>query len=105
MSAAQKDVVANGNNVGNGGGNDKNHVTLTVVVNTVPTSVDANVHWKMKNVMEKAFEQTGTTSRDPSQWEFKDADGKVIDLERTVESYGLVDGATLFLTLAAGISG
>jgi len=97
-------TVANGGTA-RGGENDKNHVTLTVVVNTVPTAVEANIHWKMRTVMERAFEQSGTTGRDPSQWEFKDANGALINLERTVQSYGFTDGTTLFLTLAAGISG
>lgn len=106
MSASNEGARKGNGNGNNGGGNDANHVGMTVVVNTVPTTVNANVHWKMSTVMERAFEQAGTTGRDPSQWEFKDASGITMDLGRTVQSsYGFADGVTLFLTLAAGITG
>lgn len=82
-----------------------NHVILTVIVNTVDTDVDANIHWKLKQVAETALSQTGTTSKDLTDWRLKDSAGNPLDFNLTVESYGLQDGAELFLSLEAGANG
>ncbi len=86
-------------------GHKPNHVNLTVIVNTVDTVVEANIHWKLEKVAETALRQTGTNSKDLTDWRLKDSAGKPLDFDRTVESYGFKDGAELFLSLEAGANG
>jgi hypothetical protein len=82
-----------------------NHVRLIVVVNTVDTEVEANIHWKLQKVAETALSQTGTTSKDLSDWRLKDSGGAPLDFNRSVESYGFESGTELFLSLDAGANG
>lgn len=83
-----------------------NHsVALTVVVNGVPTTIDANVNAPLRAVAERALAQTQNTGRQLSDWEFKDASGQTLDVTRKVGDYPLATGAVLYLTLTVGVNG
>lgn len=85
-------------------GNDKK-IDLTVIVNGTPTVVEANPKQKLQVIAQKALNQTGNTGRPLSDWTLKTRDGQVLDLDHTVESYGLVDGSQLVMSLQAGVGG
>jgi Protein of Unknown function (DUF2604) len=80
-------------------------LTLTIVVNGQPTSVEANEEEPLGALIPRALEQTGNTGQPPDQWELRDAAGDVLNPSRKVESYGFAPGTTLFLNLRAGIGG
>ncbi len=80
-------------------------LTLTIVVNGQPTSLEANEEEPLGALIPRALEQTGNTGQPPDQWELRDAAGEVLDPRRKVESYGFAPGTTLFLNLRAGIGG
>ena len=83
-----------------------NHfVSLTVVVNGVPTTIDANVNAPLRAVAERALAQTQNTGRPLSDWEFKDANGQTLDVARKVSEYQLAAGAVLYLTITVGVNG
>lgn len=83
----------------------KNKSTITVVVNGQPTEVEANVNAPLRTVVNKALEQTENTGQPPENWELRDADGRTLDLGNKIEDSGIVEGATLFLNLKAGVGG
>ena len=94
---------AGNNNPGHGGNNDK-FVTLTIVVNTTPTTVTVNENVPLKSAAQKALEQTNNTGRPLSDYELKLGD-QVLDMDKKVKDYGLKDGTELFLSLKAGTGG
>lgn len=79
--------------------------TLRIIVNGTPTDVEANVNQPLHVVAQHALNQTQQQGRPLSEWELRDSTGNVLDLNRTVESYGLVSGATLYLQPTVGVNG
>jgi hypothetical protein len=80
-------------------------VSLRVVVAGQETNVVANVKAPLRVVAEQALAATGNTGRALSEWEFKDAAGKLLDISRKVGDFHFADGVLLYLTLVAGING
>ena len=80
-------------------------ITITVIVSGTATIVEANPKQKMHVVAQKALDQTGNTGRPLSDWTLKTRDGVVLDLDKTVEDYGLSDGDQLVMSLEAGVGG
>lgn len=78
---------------------------LIFIVNGVETLVDANLHAPLKAAAEKALSQTGNTGRPLEDWELRDAQGHVLDLDQKVEDFHFPTGAKLFLNLKAGVGG
>ncbi|WP_246672243.1 MULTISPECIES: DUF2604 domain-containing protein [unclassified Mesorhizobium] len=83
----------------------KNKITLIIVVNGDPASVDANVNAPLHTVIGKALEMSGNVGQPPENWELKDAAGNVLDASKKVEDLGLVASTKLFLSLRAGAAG
>lgn len=86
-------------------GNGDKKISLTVIVSGTPTTVEANPKQKLHVVAQKSLEQTGNTSRPLSDWTVKTRDGQVLDLNKTVEDCGFVDGTQLIMSLNAGVGG
>jgi hypothetical protein len=83
----------------------RNKSTLTVIVNGTPTEVEANDHALLKTIIPKALHQTGNSGQPPDQWELKDAQGNLLDLEKKIGDYHFPDDVKLFLSLKAGVGG
>ncbi|WP_246787025.1 DUF2604 domain-containing protein [Aminobacter sp. MDW-2] len=83
----------------------KNKITLTIVVNGEPVSVEANVNAPLHTVIAKALTDSGNVGQPPENWELKDEGGTVLDGSKKVEDLGIVDGQRLFLSLKAGAAG
>lgn len=84
---------------------NKNKITLTVVVNGQPTSVEANVNAPVHTVIPEALRETGNTGQPQENWELRDEAGQVLDLKRKIEDFNFSGGVKLFLSLKAGIGG
>jgi hypothetical protein len=80
-------------------------VSLRVIVAGEEASVVANVNAPLRSVAERALAVTGNSGRPLDEWEFKDANGKLLDITRKVGDLNFVDGVLLYLTLIAGING
>lgn len=80
-------------------------ITLQIYVNGTPTNVQANLNQPLHVVAQHALNQTQQQARQLSEWELRDANGNVLDLNRTVESYGLISGAVLYLQPTVGVQG
>lgn len=78
---------------------------LTVVVNGTSTNVETNQNAALQSVIVKALAQTNNSGRPPGDWELKDIGGTVLDPHKKPRDYKLASGATLFLTLKAGVGG
>lgn len=89
---------------GKGAGKPK-RIRLTVIVNTDDTVVLAKGNWTLRKVAKRALLQTGVAGRDLADFRLKDATGAILDLTRTVKSYGFESGTELFLSLEAGANG
>ena len=81
------------------------HITLRIIVNSTPTDVEANPNQQLHVVAQHALNQTNQQGRPLSEWELRDSNGNVLDLGRTVESYGLSSGTTLYLQPTVGVQG
>ena len=80
-------------------------IPLTIVVNGQPTVVDAVVEDPLRSIIEPALRQTGNSGQPPENWELRDADGSLLDLNKKIEDYAFTDKTRLFLSLKAGVGG
>ncbi|MBX4898848.1 MULTISPECIES: DUF2604 domain-containing protein [Rhizobium] len=83
----------------------KNKITLTIVVNGEPVSVEANVNAPLHTIIAKALEESGNVGQPPENWELKDENGTVFDASKKIEDLGITAGQKLFLSLKAGAAG
>jgi len=89
---------------GPGGGQDKK-IELVVVVSGDEVKVKAKPEDTLSDVAEQALKKSEHVGRPLSDWLMRNEAGQVLDLGRTVASYGLKDGDILSLTLEAGVAG
>ncbi len=80
-------------------------ITITVVVNGQPTTVEANPEAPLHTIIPKALEQTANTGQPPDNWDLRDANGTLLDPAKKIEDYGFPSNVTLFLNLRAGVGG
>ena len=78
---------------------------LTIVVNGVPAVVERNVNAPLRSAVEKALEQTGNVGQAIGNWELRDANGNVLDLDRKIGDFNFPPDVKLFLSLKAGVGG
>lgn len=80
-------------------------VSITIVVNGQPTVVDAAENDPLRAIIPDALRQTGNSGQPPENWELRDDDGNLLDLNKTIGDYGFDDKVRLFLNLKAGVGG
>ncbi|HVF71030.1 MAG TPA: DUF2604 domain-containing protein [Chthoniobacterales bacterium] len=79
--------------------------TLTIVVNGNPTEVTANLNAPLRTVVNKALEQSGNVGQPAENWELRDAQGTLLDLDKKIGDYHFPADVKLFLSLKAGVGG
>jgi hypothetical protein len=82
-----------------------NEISITVVVNGQSTQVDVNENAPLRTIIPKALHQTGNSGQPPENWELRDADGNLLDLDKKIEDYNFSADVRLFLNLKAGVGG
>ena len=80
-------------------------ISITVVVNGQPTVVDVIEDAPLGTIIPDALHQTEHSGQPPENWELRDADGNLLDLNKKIGDYGFQDKTRLFLNLKAGIGG
>ena len=80
-------------------------ISITVVVNGQPTVIDAPEDVPLGAIVPDALRQTGNSGQPPENWEFRDVDGNLLDLDKKIEDYGFSSKVRLFLNLKAGVGG
>jgi hypothetical protein len=96
-------MAKDGEKPDHGKGNDK--VDLLVLVSGDEVKVKAKPDDTLLDVATKALEKSENVGQPIENWELRNEDGDVLDLARTVSSYGLASGTLLSLTLKAGVAG
>ena len=84
---------------------DSKKIDITIVVNGQPTVVVVEVESRLRTIIPDALRQTGNAGQPPDNWELRDTDGTLLDLDKTIEDYGFSDKVRLFLNLKAGVGG
>ena len=67
--------------------------------------VDATENYPLSAIIPDALRQTDNSGQPPANWELRDADGTLLDLDKKVGDYGFSDKTRLFLNLKAGVGG
>ena len=80
-------------------------IVLKIVVNGQQTEVRVNEEAPLSTVIPKALEQTKNTGQPPSNWELKDSEGNVLDINKKVDDFHFKPETILFLSLKAGVGG
>ena len=80
-------------------------LTMTIIVNGVPTSVERNEDAPLISAIERALADTGNVGQPVENWELRDEAGNSLDVSRKIETYNFPDGVTLHLSLKAGVGG
>lgn len=83
----------------------EHEIEITIIVNGQPIAEHVNVKMQLREVVKRALDRSGNSGQPIENWELRDAVGQVLDLSKTVEQYGIVNGAKLFLNLKAGVGG
>ena len=80
-------------------------VSITVVVSGQPTVVDAVEDDPLGAIIPDALRHTANSGQPPENWELRDADGNLLDLNKKIGDYGFDEKVRLFLNLKAGVGG
>ena len=80
-------------------------ISITVVVSGQPTVVDAVDTDPIGAIIPDALKQTENSGQPPENWELRDADGTLLDLDKRIGDYGFPEKTRLFLNLKAGVGG
>lgn len=91
-------------NPGNAGAKP-NQLTLIVIVNGVPATVEANPNAALTAVIVKALQDTKNTGQPPENWILTTEEGRKLDPNDKPAALGLTNGTKLFLNLRAGVGG
>ena len=63
-------------------------ISITVVVNGQPTVVDAIGDAPLGTIIPDALRQTENSGQPSENWELRDAEGNLLDLDKKIEDYG-----------------
>lgn len=80
-------------------------IDLVVLVSGVEVKIKAQHDELLRKVAERALKKSENVGQPLVNWDLRNEAGEILDLDRTVGSYHLKDGALLSLTLKAGIAG
>jgi hypothetical protein len=84
---------------------NKNKESLSVVVNGQPVEVEVNFNAPLRTLIPKALELTDNTGRPPTDWELRDINGNLLDLDKKIEDHNFPPNVKLFLNLKSGTAG
>lgn len=82
-----------------------NKIAIKVVVNGTETLVQANLNEPLHVTAQHALNETHNSGRPLSEWELKDANGRVLDLNQKVSSFQFAEDTTLYLQPTVGVNG
>lgn len=80
-------------------------IEFTIIVNGQPVPVKIGQDEEIGEAVAKALNDSGNSGQPIENWELRDASGQIIDTGKKIVESGIKEGATLFLSLKAGIGG
>lgn len=86
-------------------GKQDNKIELVFIINGANFSLNANVNEPLIAAVEKALQESGNTGRPAAEWQVRDANGVLLEMNRKIKDFGFKDGTRLFLSLAVGAGG
>ncbi len=81
-----------------------NKETITVVVDGTPYEVSVNENAVVRTIIPEALNASHSANRQPDDWQLK-YNGQPLPLNSKIKDLHLPAGATLFLSLVAGVLG
>lgn len=84
---------------------NKNKIDLIFIINGANFPLEANLNAPLGAAVEQALSGSGNTSRPASEWQVRDANGVLLEIQRKLNDFGFNDGTRLFLSLAVGAGG
>jgi hypothetical protein len=88
----------------NPGSNRPEKVSLIIVVNGAPATIEMESKAPLKAAAERALAETHNAGRPLGDWEMKLND-RTLDMNLKIEDFGLKSNQELFLSLKAGVGG
>lgn len=79
---------------------------LVFILNGENIELKVNPEAPLAHAVEKALREGGNSGRKaPSEWELRDAAGKLLDMQKSAKELGLASGTRLYLSLRVGAGG
>ena len=60
-------------------------ISITVIVNGQPTVIDVIEDAPLRTIIPDALRQTENSGQPPENWELRDTDGNLLDLDKKIE--------------------
>lgn len=79
--------------------------TLVIVVSGQATTIRINPQQKVEHLVHEALKESGNKGQPPADWELRRSDGGLIEQAMRIDSAGITDGTTLYLSPRAGAGG
>jgi hypothetical protein len=79
------------------------HIDIVVIVNGQEAVISGSPEAPLHSILEKALHDTNNIGQPAENWEFRDAEGNLLDLGTKLGALG--PHARIFLNLKAGIGG
>jgi len=83
----------------------KNEIDLIFIINGANFPLDAKLNETLGSAVARALSESGNTGRPASEWQVRDANGVLLETQRSLKEFGFADGTRLFLSLAVGAGG
>ena len=84
---------------------DDQKIQLVFIINGANFSVETSIDAPLKEAVARALAESGNTGRPASEWQVRDSNGVLLDVERKIKDFGFTNGTRLFLSLAVGAGG
>jgi hypothetical protein len=84
---------------------DDQKIQLVFIINGATFPLETNINTPLKEAVARALAESGNTGRPASEWQVRDANGVLLDVERKIKDFGFQNGTRLFLSLAVGAGG
>ena len=81
------------------------YIDLKFIVNGQAVPVKADLGWEFREAAVKALEESGNSGQPIQNWELRDGAGNVVDIGTKIARSDIKEGATLYLSLKAGVGG
>ena len=81
------------------------YLDLKFIVNGQAVPVKADLGWEFREAAVKALEESGNSGQPIQNWELRDGAGNVVDMGTKIARSDIKEGATLYLSLKAGVGG
>lgn len=80
-------------------------ICLVFIINGVDISIEVNLDAPLIEAVQRVLEESNNTGRPPEEWEVRNVDGVLLEMNRTPKELILQEGARLFLSLRVGAGG